>query len=206
VIDVEVKSPKTIKADKYDRDSLTCIMSSGKSVASILLAVLADGRRLSYSDKVSSLWPEYGVNNKENITVQDVMRHEGGMYRLHKQLLAEDAYTENIKQNSIGKVIETDTGIWPPGHVRQYHGVSRDWISNEIFRRLEPNNRTMGEYLRDELSSKHKIDIICGCKPEELSSIVPFQLISPLTTMKGMWKGPSKAPVLCSFKQLPGYF
>jgi len=72
-------------------------MSSGKSVASILLAVLADGGRFNYSDKVSSHWPEYGVNNKENITVQDVMRHEGGMYRLHKQLLAEDAFTENIK-------------------------------------------------------------------------------------------------------------
>ena len=69
VIDVMVKSPKTPKKDTYDRDSLTCVMSSGKSVASILLAVLADDGRFGYADKVSSHWPEYGVNNKENITI-----------------------------------------------------------------------------------------------------------------------------------------
>ena len=53
---------------------------------------------------------------------------------------------------------------------RQYHAVTRDWITNEIFRRVEPNSpktptcmknyfipegfwgygRTMGEYIRDD--------------------------------------------------------
>ena len=29
--------------------------------------------------------------------------------------------------------------------------MTRDWILNEIFRRVEPNKRTMGEYLEQEL-------------------------------------------------------
>ena len=53
-------------------------------------------------------------------------------------------WTENILNNSIGKVIETDTSIYPPGYKRVYHPISRDWITNEIFRRVEPQGRTMG--------------------------------------------------------------
>ena len=44
-------------------------MSSGKSVASILLAILADHGKLSYADKVMTHWPEYGTNKKEDITI-----------------------------------------------------------------------------------------------------------------------------------------
>jgi len=33
---------------------------------------------------------------------------------------------------------------------RVYHAFSRDWISNEIFRRVEPKGRTMVEFLREE--------------------------------------------------------
>ena len=31
---------------------------------------------------------------------------------------------------------------------REYHGIVRGYILNEIFRRVEPSGRTMGEYLR----------------------------------------------------------
>ena len=31
---------------------------------------------------------------------------------------------------------------------REYHGIVRGFILNEIFRRVEPNGRTMGEFLR----------------------------------------------------------
>jgi hypothetical protein len=94
------------------------------------------------------------------------MRHEGGLHRLHKLLEIEDCWPENIKKNSIGKIIETDTAIWPEGFPRRYHAVNRDWISNEIFRRVEPNGRTMGELLK-EIRSEFDIDIICGANEEE---------------------------------------
>ena len=44
-------------------------MSSGKSVASILLAILADQGKFTYNDKVMTHWPEFGINNKDNIKI-----------------------------------------------------------------------------------------------------------------------------------------
>jgi CubicO group peptidase (beta-lactamase class C family) len=48
--------------------------------------------RLQYSDKVVKHWPEFGQNGKENITVADVMRHEGGLYKLCTQLSNEETH------------------------------------------------------------------------------------------------------------------
>jgi hypothetical protein len=60
-------------------------------------------------------------------------------------------YPKNIKKNKIGKIIEESNSIKMPGFPRFYHATSRDYILNEIFRRVEPKGRTTGEYLREEL-------------------------------------------------------
>jgi len=57
--------------------------------------------------------------------------------------------TENIKKNMVGKVIENETPRkMPHGATRSYHTFTKDWITNEIFRRVEPEGRTMGEYFQ----------------------------------------------------------
>jgi hypothetical protein len=48
--------------------------------------------------------------------------------------------------------------------------MTRDWITNEIFRRVEPNGRTMGEFMREELCTDKMLgsrDIICGLHDED---------------------------------------
>jgi hypothetical protein len=107
------------------------------------------------------------------------MRHEGGMHKLDKQLDPSDEWPENIKQNSMGKVIEQDEAAWFPGNPRKYHTCTRDWISNEIFRRVDPEGRTMGEYMKTELKSTFGVDIICGMREDEYEAfkkrVVPMK-------------------------------
>lgn len=67
---------------------------------------------------------------------------------------------ENIRANKVGELLEKDTTVWfgeektkdpaGAGPERNYHALTRDLVSNEIFRRVEPQGRTMGEYMRDE--------------------------------------------------------
>ena len=47
--------------------------------------------------------------------------------------------------------------------LREYHRLSRDWISNEIFRRIHPEGLTMGEYLE-----RKNIGIYCGNPPRDV--------------------------------------
>lgn len=49
---------------KYDANSVTDIFSSGKSVASVLIAMMVDEGRLKYEDPVCKYWPKFGQNGK----------------------------------------------------------------------------------------------------------------------------------------------
>ena len=49
---------------------------------------------MKYTEKISTHWPEFGQNGKENITVADLMRHEAGLPLFYPQLLhVEDTLT-----------------------------------------------------------------------------------------------------------------
>ena len=59
-------------------------MSSGKNVASILMAMMVQEGHLKYDEYVYTYWPEFVQNGKGMIKVEDVLRHEAGLHRLHK--------------------------------------------------------------------------------------------------------------------------
>ena len=56
----------------------------------------------------------------------------------------------DIKKNSVGRIIEEQGLMFPPEEwgPREYHEATRGYILNEVFRRVEPEGRTMGEFLR----------------------------------------------------------
>ena len=107
--------------------------------------MLVDKGLLDYDEKISLYWPEFSKYGKANITLADVLRHEGGLSRfgnhVHKN---EDILRENIKQNVIGHVIENCELQFPNYSVetkRAYHAATRGFILNEIVRRVDPNQR-----------------------------------------------------------------
>jgi len=50
------------------------------------MALLKDKGLVKYEEKVCTYWPEFAQNGKENITVADVLRHEGGLDRLDEEI------------------------------------------------------------------------------------------------------------------------
>ena len=199
---IDLYGPKDTEA--YSADHIQCVMSSSKVVSSILMAILVDKGLIQYDDTIAKHWPEFGQNGKDKTTIADLMRHEAGLPKLHEVLKPEDLLTENIKQNSIGKIIETDTQVFPTGNPRIYHALTRGWIENEIFRRVFPGGLTMGEFLRQEVNPDHGINIVCGAKEEEFEKLVYFEALGGYQTFKNLWKGPEKAPVGATFGELAG--
>ena len=58
------------------------VFSCGKNISSIVVATLVDKGLLQYDAKVAEYWPEFGTNGKENIKIEDILRHEGGLTTL----------------------------------------------------------------------------------------------------------------------------
>ena len=145
------------------------IFSSGKSVMALAIAMLVDKGLLKYDDKVSQHWPEFGQKGKEDLTVADVLRHEAGLTNLCRLLQKTDALRPSIKKNALGKVIEDTELNFPADNLnedgseskRKYHALTRGFILNEIHRRVDPMNRTLGELLQQEKDLIGE-DVQCG--------------------------------------------
>ena len=146
-----------------------------KVLTSIVMATLVNKQLLDYTDPVVKHWPEYskGDQTKQQTTIADVLRHEGGMAMFSKTMSLADIQTDNIKKNAIGSIIE-DEPLRYPEHIhatrREYHTFTRGMILNEIFRRVDPQHRTVGEYLRTDVSGPLNIRTYIGLEHGELSS------------------------------------
>lgn len=163
----------------FNGDSLVNVFSSGKSLEAIAMASLVAKGLLNYDAKVAQYWPEFGAEGKHDLTVADLMRHEAGLAAFDVSFEAKDLLRENIKQNKVGNVIENHVQKFREGEdkQREYHAVTRGWIVNEVFRRVDPKGRTIGEFLREDLSGPLGADVVIGIHESELDRVAR---ISPL--------------------------
>jgi CubicO group peptidase (beta-lactamase class C family) len=158
---------------RFSPDSIVNVFSSGKSLECIAIASLVGRGLLEYQTKIVDHWPEFGENGKGEITVADLMRHEAGMAAFDTSLDPEDLHTAKLKQNRVGRVVERQRLRFRKGgrSRREYHAITRGWIVNELFRRVDPAGRTVGEFLREEISDPLEADAIIGVKESELGRI-----------------------------------
>merc|ERR1719342_284842 len=151
----------------FNGDSFTCAYSNAKTVTAVVLAMAKDRGWLDYGDKISKHWPEFGQKGKENITIADLLRHEAGLAQLNEPFEALDILRENIKKNRVGETFENMTPSWPSQGKREYHNFTQGYLANEIFRRVHPDQLTVGEFLDKELANKLNADIYMGCSNED---------------------------------------
>ena len=134
------------------------------------------------------------------------MRHEGGLYKLGTQLKNEDTHTQNIKKNSIRRIIEGETPGWTNAGPRLYHAWTRDWISNEIFRRVEPQGRTMGEYSKQELNAKlGPNSFVIGCTDHDLKRVVRYNTPKKETMFELLQEGKEEGIYLLDLDEMPDF-
>ncbi|NKB99578.1 MAG: serine hydrolase [Pseudomonadales bacterium] len=169
---VDLWAKETADTD-FDGDSLVNVFSSGKSLEAILLAVLCDRGLLNYDAKIAVYWPEFGACNKGDTSVADLMRHEAGLAAFDISLPIDALLPEQLRDNSIAPIIEQQNQRFRKGtdSRREYHAITRGWIANELFRRVEPAGRTMGQFLRAEISQPLDLDVFIGLRDEELSRV-----------------------------------
>jgi len=161
----------------YDGDSISMIWSGGKNLAAIAMCILVDKGFLNYEEKVCKYWPDFAKNGKEDILVEDVLRHDAGLFAFHRTLRDDETL------QSLGEVIENST---PLCKGRRYHGYSRGLILNQICIRCDPEQRTIARFLEDELFSKIGMAdhfILGNPREEVLKRVHPFTANSQLWNM-----------------------
>ena len=60
----------------WKEDTLCMCWSVTKAIASLCIAKLADEGLIDFDCNVSTYWPEFAQNGKENVTVAQLMSHQ----------------------------------------------------------------------------------------------------------------------------------
>jgi CubicO group peptidase (beta-lactamase class C family) len=67
---------------------------------------MVDQGHLSYTTPISTYWPLFASKDKSHLTTQHILQHQAGLWVFDQSISLEQMLTANIKQNSIGKIIE----------------------------------------------------------------------------------------------------
>ena len=170
----------TAVSDKeYSGKTIANVFSSGKSLEAIALASLVSMERLDYKAKICDYWKEFTGDGREHLTIADLMRHEAGLSALNVSLEPSDLWRDNIKANKVGQVLASHPLKFRRDTPREYHAMTRGWIVNEVFRRVDPLGRTIGQFLSEDLCPQLDADVHIGLSEEQLSlrsPVIPMNL------------------------------
>merc|ERR1711977_162222 len=187
--------------EDYGPSTVQNLFSSTKVLTSLVVAMLADRGHLDYNQKVCDVWPAYAQHGKGETTIAHVMRHEAGLSELDCQFDASDLTAERIREGSISDRLAAQRPRHTPGEKREYHAVTRGWLVNEIVRRVDPEGRTIGQFLHEEVALPLGLENeLCVGLPEEMTSHVRDLKFQHLWWTWGQlllprWLGGGKVPV-----------
>ena len=153
--------------------TLQLVFSTTKGAAAVCIAKLVDAGKLSYDDQVARHWPEFAANGKGELTVGQMMSHQGG-------LIAVDApidFDEIMAVTPVVESLQEQTPLWEPGTAHGYHAITYGWLAGELVRRVD--GRRIGQYFAEEVAAPLGLDFWIGLPESEESRVSRLEVAPP---------------------------
>lgn len=108
-------------------DTRWLLYSQTKPIVSSVIWQLVEDGRLRFHDKVSEYVPEFARHGKEDITLAQVLAHQGGF---PNAAVGPDAWEDHNLMRELVCDFRLD---WAPGTRVEYHGASAHWVQATLI-------------------------------------------------------------------------
>ena len=196
VVDIWAGHQDPAKTRAWEQDTLVCVRSVTKAVSATCILMLVDRGVLELEAPVARYWSGCGRQGKSAITVAHLLSQTAGIPYLDA-LPARGGFWD---PDRVCEAIEAQQPQWPAGTVPCYHSFSIGLIYQELMRRVD--GRTVGKFLREEVSQPFGIEFHIGLKPEEdarRAQWVPDLGAASWASMKGI----GDSPMVRAWQALP---
>jgi CubicO group peptidase (beta-lactamase class C family) len=149
---------------KWEEDTKVIVFSTTKGLAALCLAMAHSNGWLDYNEKVTTYWPEFAQNSKENITVRQLLAHEAGLCLVDEVFEIDDLADFDF----IATLMARQKPLWEPGEKHGYHLSTMGMYMNELMRRVDPKGRSIGVFFDEELAQPFDLDFYIGL-PDSIS-------------------------------------
>ncbi|KAJ5782329.1 hypothetical protein N7457_004103 [Penicillium paradoxum] len=143
------------------RDLLQERKTSGKEIVTALAAlILVDRGLLDVEERVSTYWPEFGVNGKEDTRVWHLLSHSSGVPQWEKPVTLDFVYDTKAAT----EMLAGQAPWYKAGEVSAYQLVAHGHLIGELVRRV--SGKSLTEFIADEIAAPLGADFTLGL-PEE---------------------------------------
>jgi CubicO group peptidase (beta-lactamase class C family) len=154
----------------WERDTITNVWSSTKTVTALCALIVADRGELDFDAPVARYWPEFAANGKEGVLVRHLMGHTAGLSGWQEPMTGEDLYDWE-KATSL---LAAQAPWWEPGTASGYHAITQGYLVGEVLRRITGD--TVGTFLAKEVAGPLGADFHIGLAPEHdhrVANVIP---------------------------------
>ncbi|XP_012940833.1 beta-lactamase domain-containing protein 2 isoform X2 [Aplysia californica] len=156
----------------WQEDTVALTWSMVKGVTALVVARLVDSGVLEYQREVHHYWPEFGTEDKRNITVEMLLSHQAGLAVLDEQIVILD-YQHNWPK--VEKILAAQKPNWPPGTAVAYHAMTWGMYVDALVRKVDPQHRNVSEYFRQEIAKPLGLDYYIGLPPNLFHRFAQFR-------------------------------
>lgn len=154
----------------WERDTITNVWSTTKTMTALSALVLADRGELDLYAPVAKYWPEFAANGKEGVLVRHLMSHTAGLSGWQEPMAVEDLYDWDL---ATGRLAE-QAPWWEPGSQSGYHAVSQGNLVGEVVRRV--SGASLGTFFAKEIAGPIGADFHIGLPPQHdgrVTNVIP---------------------------------
>jgi CubicO group peptidase (beta-lactamase class C family) len=149
--------------EPWEEDTMVVVYSATKGMAGLTMALAHSQGLFDYDERVSTYWPEFAQQGKEQITVRQLLSHQAGLYAFNapvdKRVVAD--------LDRLAVVMVQEKPAWEPGTRQAYHALTLGFYEGELLRRVDPRHRSLGQFFQEELASPLGLDFYIRL-PEEI--------------------------------------
>lgn len=160
--------------------TLWLLYSNTKVVLATALWKLAEQGAFRFTDRVSAHVPEFARHGKRDITVLQVITHQGGF---PNAVLPSAAWSDHARMR---EGVCDFTLEWTPGSKVAYHGLSAHWVLATLIEAL--TGRDFREYLREAILAPIGLagEIVVGLTPADDARVSDMHEPDPQGGMRAL--------------------
>lgn len=158
------------RTQPWQRDTITNVWSTTKTMTALCALVLADRGELDLNAPVARYWPEFAANAKQGVLVRHLLGHTAGLSGWQEPMTPDDALDWDISTSRLA----AQAPWWEPGTASGYHAITQGQLVGEVIRRI--SGRSLGAFFHDELAVPLGADFWIGLPASEdhrVTNVIP---------------------------------
>jgi len=162
------------RTQPWERDTITNVWSTTKTVTSLAALMLADRGELDVDAPVARYWPEFAAAGKQDVLVRHLLSHSSGVSGLDQPAVMEDLYDFDKSTARFA----AQAPWWSPGTASGYHALNFGHLIGEVLRRI--TGTSLKQFVADQIAGPLGADFQIGAAEHDWDRIAPVVPPPPL--------------------------